>query len=177
MHSSHEQHHDDTSHANRKRMPNSRTKPSGAIGPVLVVRSARITVLALLKLKDARVRERLVPEELRISGVRRARMRGHELGKRAIRVAVHCAHGDDVWPELVRDLVPRRECDRVVERVFDCGAVAGREVPGGVAEVLAEFGVGLPCACAWRGGVHKKGGSGMLGVDVRTIIAARLYAR
>ena len=101
-------------------------------------------VLALLKLKDARVRERLVPEELRVGGVRRARMRGHELGERAVGIAVHGTHGDDVGPELVRGLRPRRERDRVVERVFDCGAVAGREVPGGVAEVLSKLGVGLP---------------------------------
>ena len=112
VHSSHEQHQGNANDAHRERFPDPRAKPSSTIGPVLG--SARVMVRALFSLKDARVRERLVPEELRISGVRRARMRGHKLGERAVGIAVHGTHGDDVGPELVRGLGPRRERDRVV---------------------------------------------------------------
>ena len=112
-------------------------------------------VLALLKLKDARVRERLVPEKLRVGGVRQARVLVHELGERAVGVAVHGAHGDDAGPEIVRALVPGGKRHREVERVLDRCAAVGREIPDGVSEVLAELGVGLPWARAWKGGaVH-----------------------
>ncbi len=95
------------------------------------------------RLDEARVRERLVPEELRVGGVRRAGVRAHERRKLPIGVAVRGADRDEGLPELVRGLLAGGRGDGVRERVLDRRAVRGREVPGAVADVLTEFRVRL----------------------------------